>query len=75
MLDSKFAELGVALMDTVAGPHFTFILPKKLSRDNLISHALRMIGLFEAKGVSKKRVVISVRSFSLQSEHVISLSY
>ena len=55
----KLVELGAALMDTVSGPHFACV-PSVGSREVIVSHAQRLIGLFEEKNINKERIVISV---------------
>lgn len=60
---SKLVELGAAIMDKVSGSHFTFLLPGVGSRREIVSHAQRLIGLFQKKGIYHARVVVSVSQY------------
>ncbi|KAI0701943.1 hypothetical protein BC835DRAFT_1303536 [Cytidiella melzeri] len=53
-------ELGVALTDTIDGLHFMFLDPSLCSRIDMVSHARRMIDLYESRGVARERLVVTI---------------
>lgn len=70
----QLVEIGIAIMDHLPGPHFTFIdpywaLPQEDSDNNsltemtaheIVGHARRLHGMFVAAGIDGQRVIIGV---------------
>ncbi|KAI0827323.1 aldolase [Trametes gibbosa] len=54
-------ELGVAILEQVEGPHYTFIDPRL--HDNtgaMIKQALRLVRLFTKKGHRRERIIVTI---------------
>ncbi len=47
-------------MNTVPGHHFIFLDPHFGSSEDIVSHALRMVGKYESHEMDRKRLVVSV---------------
>lgn len=54
-------ELGNVVQERVAGPHLTFVDPRKYNnKPAMIQNARRLVSLFEEKGIRGSQVVVSV---------------
>ncbi|KII91837.1 hypothetical protein PLICRDRAFT_523228 [Plicaturopsis crispa FD-325 SS-3] len=61
VMEQFLVELGIAMMDRVDGPHFTTIDPRcHFSPESVTDSAIRLAERFEANGVPRHRVVVSI---------------
>ncbi|KAH9846073.1 aldolase [Lenzites betulinus] len=71
-------ELGVAMLDRVEGPHYTFVDPRL--HDNtgaMIKHALRLVKLFAKKGYGRERIIVTIPATEagVQAARVLESKY
>ncbi|CCM01983.1 uncharacterized protein FIBRA_04057 [Fibroporia radiculosa] len=74
-------ELGLCMMDSVPGPHHTFVDPDfHNDREAIVAQAARLLGLFEKHGVDRSSVIVSIPSTDdgiraarqLETDHLIN---
>lgn len=54
-------ELGNVILDRVAGPHLTFVDPRRHNNKlGIMRNAQRLVSLFEEKGIHRSQVAVSV---------------
>jgi transaldolase len=73
----QLVELGIAILDRISGPHFTFIDPRYHANTNaMIKRARSLVALFEKSGIDRSRVVISIPSTEsgVQATRVLSVT-
>jgi len=68
-------ELGHVIMERVAGPHMTFVDPRRYNNKSaMIKNARRLVSLFKEKGIQGSRVVVGVSRTNMLVRQIAGLT-